>query len=44
VTIAKHDAEAARADLDALLAVRDADFRRHTGEAPAWSSTEPAKL
>lgn len=42
---ARRDSDAARADLDALLAVRDADFKQHAeGEAPAWKSTEPAKL
>jgi hypothetical protein len=36
----------ARADLDQLLAARDADFRRHAsdGAAPAFARTEPAKL
>jgi hypothetical protein len=39
------DGDAARADLDKLLAIRDADFREHAeGESPAWTRTEPAKL
>ena len=38
-------ADNAKADLDALLAIRDADFRQHApGEGAAWTSTEPAKL
>lgn len=35
----------ARADLNELLAARDADFRQHSnGKAPTFASTEPAKL
>jgi len=36
----------ARADLDQLLALRDADFARHADDktAPVFASTEPAKL
>lgn len=35
----------ARADLDRLLAIRDADFREHAdAESPAWKSTQPAGL
>jgi hypothetical protein len=42
---APRDTDTARADLDALLAVRDADFQKHAeGDAPGWSRTEPAKL
>lgn len=39
------DLENTKADLDQLLAIRDADFRAHAG-APggAWVKTEPAKL
>jgi hypothetical protein len=34
-----------KADLDQLLAIRDADFKRHAeGDTPAWSRTEPARL
>lgn len=38
--------EGAHADLDALLAARDADFRQHaaSGVPRTWASTEPAKL
>lgn len=39
------DGEAARADLDQLMAIRDADFRQHAQEgAGTWVKTEPAKL
>lgn len=40
------DAAAERADLNDLLAIRDADFRQHAagGAARTWASTEPAKL
>jgi hypothetical protein len=39
------DAESARADLDQLLAIRDADFREHASSAAGtWVKTEPAKL
>lgn len=36
----------ARADLDQLLAARDADFERHASDktAPVFATTEPAKL
>jgi hypothetical protein len=36
--------DAARADLDQLLAIRDADFKQHGGKPQTWASTEPAKL
>jgi len=39
-----HDA---RADLDALLAIRDADFQQHAdapGATRTWARTEPARL
>lgn len=37
--------ENARADLDQLLAIRDADFREHAASAAGtWVKTEPAKL
>lgn len=36
--------EDAKADLDELLAIRDADFRTNGGKPPTWASTEPAKL
>jgi hypothetical protein len=39
------EADHAKSDLDALLAIRDADFKKHApGESAAWTSTEPAKL
>jgi hypothetical protein len=39
------DSDAARADLDQLLAIRDADFRQHAQDAAGtWVKTEPAKL
>jgi hypothetical protein len=40
------DAESAKADLDRLLAIRDADFREHAGGevSRTWVPTEPAKL
>jgi hypothetical protein len=40
------DEQAARADLDQLFAIRDADFRQHAEDAAAgtWAKTEPAKL
>jgi hypothetical protein len=39
------EADNAKPDLDALLAVRDADFKKHSpGEGGGWTSTEPAKL
>jgi hypothetical protein len=35
----------AKDDLDALLAIRDADFKKHaSGEGASWPRTEPAKL
>jgi hypothetical protein len=34
----------ARADLDQLLAIRDADFQRHASSGQTWTATEPAKL
>ena len=40
-----HDSVGADADLDRLLAARDADFRKHAPAAGrTWASTEPAKL
>jgi hypothetical protein len=36
--------DATRADLAKLLAIRDADFERNAGAAPAWTRTEPADL
>jgi hypothetical protein len=43
---APSESDAARADLDKLLAIRDADFREHAegDQLPAWTRTEPAKL
>jgi hypothetical protein len=42
---APSEPDPARADLDKLLAIRDADFRQHAdGDLPAWTRTEPAKL
>ena len=38
------DGDAARADLDQLLAIRDADFEQHGDKRHTWASTEPAKL
>ncbi len=39
------DEHAARADLDQLFAIRDADFRQHAEAAAGnWAKTEPAKL
>ncbi|MEJ6023972.1 hypothetical protein [Ramlibacter sp. PS4R-6] len=38
------EVDAARADLDQLLAIRDADFKQHGGTKQTWASTEPAKL
>lgn len=39
------EADPTKADLDALLAIRDADFKKHApGENAAWTSTEPANL
>jgi hypothetical protein len=39
------ETDAARADLDQLLAIRDADFRQHAQVAAGtWVKTEPAKL
>jgi hypothetical protein len=41
------DADAAKADLEALMAIRDADFRAHgesQGTQPMWLRTEPAPL
>lgn len=40
-------ADGARADLNTLLAARDADFQKHAGPGGAprtWATTEPAKL
>lgn len=37
------DLDGAKADLDQLLAIRDADFRQHAS-AGNWVKTEPAKL
>ena len=34
----------ARADLDELLAIRDADFQKHGAGAKTFAATEPAKL
>lgn len=41
-----NEADHARADLEALMAVRDADFAKHGSEKtqPVWLSTEPARL
>jgi hypothetical protein len=38
------DADAARADLEQLLAIRDADFRDNAAAKQAWTPTEPARL
>ena len=45
VHIAPADKDGAHADLEKLLEIRDADYRRHAaGEPSAWPRTEPAKL
>lgn len=41
---AGNDIDNARADLDQLLAIRDADFAQHSGAAHTFAATEPAKL
>lgn len=41
---AGRDIDDARADLEQLLALRDADFRQHSAGGQTWASTEPAKL